>query len=177
MPYYPRTFFFRKGHARIEFLIFLFTICVVVIGANFIFTKAQILARDTKRLIELGSITTALEFVKGNSQNDLFYPGCPLDAKDCVLGEFGSTSNPELDPKYIVTTPSDPIEGGNCHKGLAYCYIPTPELCTGISGNNPCTAYTIKACLENSSAKIDSVKTFKTDFCESTVQYRINNPY
>lgn len=177
MSYFKNSLLVKKGAVRIEFLVVLLVIITVTIAANSIFTKAQILTRDTKRKAELESLSQALELAKSSSRNNLFYPACPQNKKDCILNASNGTSNPELDPKYIIVTPSDPLGGGSCNSGFAYCYSPTPQECTGTTGPNPCTGYTINACLENESAKVNDIKIFISSSCPSGRQYEVTNPY
>lgn len=142
-----RIWQFNKGFTLIELLVVVVILGILFSIAVASYSSAQGKTRDGRRKGDLDALKKAIELAKSDSTGG-FYPGCPLSTSSCTLSDTTTTANPSIETAgYIKKTPKDPRNVGV----YVYTYLPTATApsCTGQSGLNPCTNYTIVACLEN----------------------------
>ncbi len=146
--------------------------------------KRMAQARDARRKSDLSAIGRAIQIYMVD--NNMHPPLCPNGTSGaafctitsatnfCTAGQPGCYAN--FTPYYQTQVRQDPKNVGTaCDaaypqiRGLMYCYRPNPAIAC-ISGNT-CTGFWLYACLEDSSAVIDSKFVWEDLTCTSKRDY------
>lgn len=180
----------RFGFTLIELLVTIVIIAILALIVAYISIGRLEEARDAVRKADLDNISKSLESAKTDSSNNT-YPTCPgvfgpFTNATCVLNSSNSTSNPSIVPDYVKSIPNDPKGLSSCPWAIpgvtpaGYCYsaFGNDPLsgCTGTSGSNPCTRYTLRTCLENSRESLLTPNVFPDPIsCKSKISYMLEN--
>lgn len=129
------------GFTLIEILVAVSIIAIISAVGLAAYSKAQSVARDTKRRQDLVNIRTVLELYK---QKNGTYP----TTSSWVDSSAGGTWIPGLDASYMNSLPTDPQQSTNsCSPGTCYTYGYWGDTYCGIAAG---TSFILAARLENS---------------------------
>lgn len=157
--YYGYMRKYSEGFTLIELLVVIVIISVLagLVVSNFVGVRLR--GRDAQRKSDLRQIQSALELYRAD--NGYYSP----TLASCGSEFQGTGANP---PVYMRKIPCDPINDTN------YVYTAAPSGCS-----TNCIAYTIYACLENSSDQDRDADDGQVgDLCAGTgvVSHTITNP-
>lgn len=102
-------------------------------------------SRDATRRNDIDSIAKALEscYASKNACNNT-YPNIN-QLTDTLQGGFISANLPGFNNDWLHDSSAGMIQGGTASAATQYQYTTTPESCTGTTGDDKCTGFTLKA--------------------------------